>query len=235
MFWYCTTTSPITKEDEVETREILAKAGCIYKGNYFFAHTTRGDVSQEYINIDPIFTDAAALKTLGYRLMRPFEFEFNCVVGPAVGGIPFVYAVAFCAIEGLDPTQEAHRVTTAFAEKDGDGFAFGRMNFKKAVQGKRVLVVEDISTTGNTTKAICELVRHAGGELIGASLIWNRGEITAEMLGVPRLHALVAERMETYLIDEDPPGWGTLPLVADMGHPDYYPDYPGPRISLRTT
>lgn len=82
------------------------------------------------------------------------------------------------------------------------------------------------------TRAGCVLVREAGGELIGASLIWNRGDVTAEMLGVPRLHSLVNETVETFNIDDNPPGWGELPLVADIGHPDYYPDYPGPRIKL---
>lgn len=213
-------------------RDMLAKAGCILEGQFFFALKKAGLVTLKYIDIDPVFTDPAAVWSLGRALIQPFAGRFNCIVGPAIGGIPLVYASAFAAISGLDMTQEVHIVTTAFAEKKGDGFSFDRMAFAKAVKGRNVLVVEDISSTGDTTKAVCDLAKEAGGNLVGASLVWNRGDITADMINVPELHALVTERVQTYNVSEDPPGWGQLPLVSDIGHPDYYPNYKGPRITL---
>lgn len=219
-----------------QVRKLLSQAGCILEGDYFFALKKRGLISKKYINIDPVFTNPASVRSLGHALVRPFQLareeRLTCIVGPAVGGIPLVYAAAFAAIEGLDMGEEAHQINTAFAEKDGDGFVFGRMGFHKAVRGQNVLVVEDISSTGETTKAVCELVKQAGGNLIGASLIWNRGGVTAEKIGVPELNALVTEGVETFEVSALPEGWGELPLVSDVGHPDYYPEYRGPKIQL---
>ena len=127
---------------------------------------------------------------------------------------------------------DIHQVETAFAEKDGGGFKFDRMGFERAVNGKDVLILEDISSTGDTTKATCEVTTAAGGNVIGASLIWKRGDFTAEHLGVPTLNALVDERVQTWKISDNPPGWGELPLVGDVGHPEYYEDYPGERTYL---
>jgi orotate phosphoribosyltransferase len=138
------------EEDMTNHRDMLARAGCILEGEFFFALKTRGKVSKKYINIDPVFTDPAAVRHFGHALTFPFAGKFSCIVGPAIGGIPLLYAAAFASIHGLDMTQKAHLISTAFAEKDGDGFVFNRMGFEKAVKGQRVLVVEDISSTGLT-------------------------------------------------------------------------------------
>lgn len=74
------------------------------------------------------------------------------------------------------------------------------------------------------------------GHVIAASVVWNRG--VAELgpaLGVaPEMaHALVTESIPSYA-PESHDHWGIWPLVMDVGHPEHFPEYPGPKIKLLT-
>jgi orotate phosphoribosyltransferase len=211
----------------MDIRALLHETGCVLEGEHFFALKKKGLVSKKYINIDPLFTQPEILERIVSDLIFPFAGSFNCLVGPATGGIPLVYAATYSAkASGIDVQ------STAFGEKDEAKFTFQRMGFAKAVHGKNVLVLEDISSTGESSGGVASLVNEVGGNLIGASLIWNRGNVTAEQIRVPRLHALVTETVTTWRVEDKPPGWGTLPLVGDIGHPEYYSDYPGERLKL---
>lgn len=208
----------------MDVRKTIADAGCVLEGQFFFALKKRPNVSTKYINIDPLFTYPQAILVIGAMLAHPWEGEYDVIAGPAVGGIPVVYSVA----NGSNKKD----VRAVWADKQEDGtFALERMGFVQAVRGKRVLVVEDVTSTGSSTLAVCDLVRENGGILVGASVIWNRGNVTEYDVGAPKLHCLVTESVTTYKADEHPM-WGTWPLVEDIGHPDHFPDYPGPRIKL---
>ena len=50
-------------------------------------------------------------------------------------------------------------------------------------------------------------------------------------LGVPALHSIIEEPVDAHKAGEHPK-WGEWPLVADIGHPGHFPDYPGPKIRL---
>lgn len=206
-----------------ELREALAEVGAVLEGEFFFALKKQGNVSLKYINIDPVFTRSGLVQSIGQDLANPWLREAEAFAAPAVGGIPLLYAAA---------KAHAFYPTVAWADKQKDGtFAFERMGFAKALKGKRVALLEDIVSTGSSAHAVAELVRQAGGEVIGASFVWNRGNVTAEQLGVPVLHSLIEESVEVFKAGEHPM-WGTWPLVADIGHPEYFPDYQGPKIKL---
>lgn len=85
----------------------------------------------------------------------------DVVVGPALGGILVAYEVA-----------RALGTRALFTErKDGvmmlrRGFAIG--------EGERILVAEDIVTSGKSVKETVEVVRSAGGEILGVAAIGNR-------------------------------------------------------------
>lgn len=216
-----------------DLREQLDAAGCILEGEFFFSLKKPGLVSKKYINIDPVLTRPVLLNRICRELVMPFQGKFDSIVGPATGGIPLAYLCAEEArrAEWFECYTPDARV--AFAAKDGQGFTFDRMGFADAVKGRRTLVVEDISTSGDTTDKVCRLIEHCGGTVIGVSFIWIRGYVDARVLGVPRTNALITEGVETYNVnDAPPPGWGTQPLVMDVGHPEHFPDYPGPTIKL---
>lgn len=210
----------------MDVRKAIAKAGAVLEGEYFFALKKKPGTSCKYINMDPIYTDPDLVEVLGALLIEPWVDYVDTIAVPAVGAIPLAYAAARAC------KRRGRLVSTIWADKlASGGFAFERMGFVGHLPGQRVAVLEDIVSTGSSGQAVCELVERGGGTLLGASFIWNRGNVQAQDMGVRELHALVNEPVQTY-----PAGthemWGKWPLVEDIGHPEYYPDYPGSRIKL---
>lgn len=215
----------------------LERRGALLTGQHFFVLKS-AKVATMYVNSDPLFTDPRFLEFLGGALITPFTDTCEAIVGPAAGGIPLIYAAErylhFKSITEKMDSEASERavISTAWADKKPDGtFEFERMGFKKAVAGKRVVVVEDVTTTGDSMGVTADLVREAGGIIIGATCIWNRGDVTAEALGVPEFHALVSEKIPSWYAGEHPE-WGRWPIVSDVGHPERYPNYPGGMVSV---
>jgi len=81
------------------------------------------------------------------------------------------------------------------------GFVIKR-GYDKLVAGKRVLVVEDVVTTGGSAKKVIEATRSVGGDVVGLAVLCNRGGITPkDVADPPILHALVNVKFDAW--DED--------------------------------
>ena len=213
----------------MNTRNILQEAGCILEGDFFFALKSKR-VAKKYINIDPLLTkpdmlDEVIRKMTAKVSLSSAVYPPEVVAGPAVGAIPLVYL-----FERHFPPRGC--LQTVFAEKSSDGFVLERMGFRDAVSGKPVLVVEDITSTGESAKRTGEAIEAAGGHIVGYAFIWNRSPetVNSASMGATVLN-LIEESVASFLPEEHPE-WGALPLVTDIGHPEHFPDYPGPKIEL---
>ena len=213
-------------EEGVDIRTAIASTGAVLEGEHFFA-LKKGGVSTKYINMDPTLTRPNLLRVLGSLLISPFLRSCDAIAGPAVGGIPLVYMSAVA----LNIAHMNRDIRTAFADKTPEGFAFVRAGFAQSMHNRKVVVVEDVTTTGSSAKSVCDCVADAGGEVIGVHFVWNRGGVTKDMMGVDRIESIVTESVETWEPHKHP-HWGEWPLVSDIGHPEHFPDYPGPRIKL---
>ena len=107
------------------------------------------------------------------------------VAGPTTGGIILAHEVA---------RQLGGRAVYAEREENGKSRAL-RRGFQLA-SGERVLVVDDIMTTGGSVEETIAAVRSAGGEVIAAAVLVDRSGGNAR-LGVP-LHALWSLDIPTY-------------------------------------
>ncbi len=125
-------------------------------------------------------TEIAAL----VRDLRP-----SVVLSPALGGIVIGQEVA----RGLE-------VRAIFAERQ-DGALTLRRGFTLS-RGERVLVVEDVVTTGGSTRETIEVARAAGAEVVGAAAIINRSG-GQPALDVP-FRALASLTVPTYQPDACP-------------------------------
>jgi orotate phosphoribosyltransferase len=177
-----------------------------------------GRHSSVYVNKDMLYTDSERIALLCMDLGQPFvdrkhpEIQVQVVVGPAIGGV----ILAHCVAKHLS-FDSADTVRSLFADKDGEGFVIKR-GYDKFVTGKRVLVVEDILTTGGSVRGTVEAVRKVGGEVVGVAAICNRGRLTAETLGVPRLRSLVEMDLETWAENDCPLCRERIPVNTDVGH-----------------
>lgn len=207
----------------------LEEIGSVYTEKHFVYAS--GKHGSGYINMDPLFTQTELGKEVGLELIKPFMGKFETVAGPATGGIVLAQWTA-----NASSSQEAP-VASVWADKIGNKqFDFERGGFKDQIKGKNVLVVEDLLTTGGSVEKVCRLVERYGGNIVGVSVVCNRGGVNAEDLGVPRLEALTSVSFEA----QDPESCKlckrSVPIVEDLGHGEGYkqinPQYLGGYIKL---
>jgi orotate phosphoribosyltransferase len=155
-------------------------------------------------------------------LQHPREAEaFGAAIAARARGLD-VQAVLSPALGGIVIGQEAGRalgVRAIFAERQ-DGKLSLRRGFT-LVPGERVLVVEDVITTGGSTRETIEVARAAGANVVGAAAIVDRSDRSPHggsassadaVLDVP-FRALATLSLPTYTPDECPLCAAGLPVV----------------------
>ncbi|MDR1965519.1 MAG: orotate phosphoribosyltransferase [Synergistaceae bacterium] len=160
----------------MEPLEILQKLGVLQTGHF---RLTSGRHSDRYMQCAKLFEHPEESAELCGRLAETFKKQgrgIGVVAGPALGGIIMAYEVAraLCA-------------RNIFAEREN-----GAMTFRRGFRvepGERVLVVEDVVTTGGSVREVIELLRGMDAEVAGVGSIVDRSAGTAAF-GVD-FHALV--------------------------------------------
>ncbi|MGC1304568.1 MAG: orotate phosphoribosyltransferase [Caulobacteraceae bacterium] len=121
----------------------------------------------------------------------------DVVVSPAVGGI----------IPGYE-TARWLKVPSLYVEREGGVFKFRRGFHLEP--GARVAMVEDIVTTGLSSRECIAAIKAAGGEVVCAACIVDRSGGEADV-GVP-LIALARHKVPAYPADQLPPELAALPV-----------------------
>lgn len=179
------------KEAEEFHLQLIQETEALRTGHFVL---TSGKHSGRYVNKDDISTKPKILDSLADWIVEfvwSESLKVGVVAAPAVGAIAFGNRVA---------EQLGREVVSVFAEAEGDKFVFRRGYERFIHPGVKVLVVEDIITTGKTTRAMIEAVEALGGEVVGIGLIWNR---STEEFFVP-VFACVSQTFPTYDPSECP-------------------------------
>lgn len=126
------------------------------------------------------------------------EKATDIVVAPAMGGIIVGYELARqLGVPGI------------FTERENGVFTLRRGFHLEP--GARVIMSEDIVTTGKSSRECIEAIRVAGGEVVGATCLIDRSNGSVDV-GVP-LISLVKMDVKTYEADELPPELAATPAV----------------------
>jgi orotate phosphoribosyltransferase len=174
---------------------------------------TSGKHGAVYVNKDAIYPHTAATASLCEALAELFsEDQVDIVVAPALGGIILSQWVAH-HLSRLNQRE----VLALYAEKMESTFVIKR-GYDKLLPGKKILILEDVLTTGGSVRKVVKAVRALGGYVIGIGALCNRGEVTPEDLGhVPKLIALVNKKMETWNPDQCPLCTQGVPINTSVG------------------
>jgi orotate phosphoribosyltransferase len=169
-----------------------------------FVHTS-GLHGSTYINKDGIYPDPELVSALCQAMACHFTGSWMCgqeydtVVGPAMGGIILAQWTAHWSLD-----RHGKKPFAVYAEKEGDGFVF-RRGYDAFVRDRRVLIVEDVLTTGCSVRKVVEAVRAIGGTVMGVAALCNRGGVTAEALGgIPNFFSLLSLDLETWEEEDCP-------------------------------
>ncbi len=177
--------------------EILQEAGVLLEGHFLL---TSGRHSDKYLQCAKIFQNAKYSEELCASLAELYkESNVDIVIGPAIGAILISYEVA-----------RQLGVPNIFAERDAEGKMTLRRSFT-IEKGQRVLVVEDVVTTGGSVREVVELVKECGGEVVGVGSIIDRTAGKVDF-GVPYKAVLPIE-VESYEADQCPICKKGIPVV----------------------
>ncbi|MBZ4686491.1 MAG: orotate phosphoribosyltransferase [Clostridia bacterium] len=144
-----------------EIIEILKDTGALLTGHFLLSSGLHSD---RYIQCAKVLQYPDLAEKLCSQLAEKVrDFNPDLVIGPALGGVVAAYETA-----------RALNKPGIFAErKDGE------MQIRRGFQinpGQRVLIVEDVVTTGGSVKEVLKKVKECGGEVVGvASLIDRSG------------------------------------------------------------
>ena len=95
---------------------------------------------------------------------------------------------------------------------------FRSRGYDELIRGKRVLVLEDILTTGNSVKKVIEVARQIPCDIVGVAALCNRGGITSAQIGnVPELFSLLELSLETWEPKDCPMCQQKIPINTSVG------------------
>lgn len=166
---------------------LFRKTGAFLEGHF---QLSSGLHSPQYLQCALVLQHPEHAETLGRSLAAHFaQDKVESVVAPAIGGIVIAHEVA-----------RALGVRALFTEREA-----GEMTLRRGFRlspGERVLVVEDVITTGGSTRETMEAVARSGAVVIGAGSLVDRsgGNVS---LGVRRA-ALLTLQAPAYQPSECP-------------------------------
>lgn len=185
---------------EQEVLSILGKVGAIIVDSHIVY--TSGKHGKAYINKDAVYPHTRDTSALCRAIAAHFaDSGADMVIAPVIGGVILSQWVAHHLTE-----MTGREVLSAYAEKDGDSFVIKR-GYDKLASGKKVLVVEDVLTTGGSARKVVEAVRALGADVVGLGVLCNRGVSAADTGNPPRMFALLNLKQDAW--DE-----GCCPMCA---------------------
>jgi orotate phosphoribosyltransferase len=150
--------------ERAEVKEIFKKTGVLQEGHF---KLSSGLHSDKYLQCAQVLQYPDQAQKLADELAARFsDIEIDVVVGPAMGGVTLSYAVGL----GLGKK-------TIFTER-----VEGEMTLRRGFQlksGDRVLVVDDVLTTGKSVNEVIEVLDREEADLVGVATLVDRsaGEV----------------------------------------------------------
>lgn len=144
---------------EAQVKQLLVDTGAILEGHFLL---TSGLHSPMYVEKFQVLQHPKYTETLCKALAEKFSDQrIGVVVGPVTGGILLAHEVG-----------KALGTRAIFTEREN-----GKMTLRRGFRierGERVLIVEDIVTTGGSIKEVVDVVNAHGGELVGVGMLVDR-------------------------------------------------------------
>ena len=173
--------------DSISVLELFRRCEGFLEGHF---QLSSGLHSAGYLQCARVLQYPEHAETLGRALAeRAAPLQPGAVLSPALGGVVIGHEVA-----------RSLGVRAIFAERR-DGQLTLRRGFYFE-QGERVLVVEDVVTTGGSTRETIDVAAEAGGAVVGAAAIIARGEKPVRF-DVP-FDSLVSMSLPAYGVTECP-------------------------------
>ena len=214
-------TDPSAPDIADRTEELFRSSGALREGHFLLKSGRHGDA---YVEKFAVLSDPAATSELcsfwaAEARRADGTAAVDVVCGPTTGGVILAFE-----------TGRQLGVRAIFAEEVRDDHGTSRREFRRGFRigrGERVLLVDDILTTGGSLLAMIPAVEALGGEIVGCHVLVDRSGDARRTITSPRtgraypLRALWRLNLSTY-----EPGPPTCPQCA-AGTPIHAPGSTG--------
>lgn len=171
-----------------EVLQVLEKKNAVLRGHFVLSS---GRHSNLFVQKFRVLEEPRLAQSFGDAIADSFAGGFDVVASPAVGAVVLGFSTALSG--------DARFI---FAERSNDALSF-RRGFEVGSR-ERVLVVEDVITTGGSAREVVNLVRSNGATVVGVGSLIDRGDPTRPPdLGAP-LHALLRLEVESWEASDCP-------------------------------
>jgi len=159
--------------------EALKKTGALLDGHFLLSS---GKHSEKYIQCAKLLQYPKIAEEVVAVVTQKINLDFDTIIGPAMGGIIPAYILG-----------RQNDKKTIFAERVNNKMALRRGFEIKS--NEKILIMEDVITTGKSSLEVKKLVEKYGGKVVGFSCIANRGLAN---LNLPVFEAIKIE-FKTYM------------------------------------
>ena len=129
-----------------------------------------GKEADYYVDLRRVTLDAEAAPLVGQAMLNATkDFDYEAVGGLTLGADPVATAMMHAA------KQQGRNINSFVVRKEGKAHGLQRRIEGPDVKGKKVLAVEDTSTTGGSVLTAVEALREAGAIVVGVAVVVDRG------------------------------------------------------------
>lgn len=137
-----------------------------------------GRKSKFYLDIRKSYGDPELLNGLADRLWDAFNCETDCVVGYGFGGIPLATTIS-----------SRHNLRLVNIREDRKDHGTGQqIEGYQPKPGDRVIIPDDVFSTGSSIKRATEIIRQTGAEIVKYGVVVDREEGDPSSLEAPLVH-----------------------------------------------
>lgn len=184
--------------DQSEVIEIFRKAGAYLEGHFILTSGLRSPIflQKARVFMHPDLTERLC-RALADKIRAAVPGKIDYIVGPAVGGLIPAYETS----RHLGPP-------AIYVERENGRFRLRRF---EVAPGARVVIVEDIVSTGLSIRETIEALQELGIDVVAAACVIDRSAGKVDV-GVP-LIALAQYEVPAYPADALPPELAAIPPV----------------------
>ncbi len=169
------------KDIDTKVINILKKVGAVITNDHFvYTSEKHGSI---YINKDALYPHTQLTSKVGKMFAEKYKNkDIDVVAAPALGGIILSQWTAYHLSK-----LKKKEILGLYTEKTPDKNQIFTRGYDKLIKGKKVLVIEDLTTTGGSVKKVVDSVNAVGGKVVAVCVMVNRDpkNVTSANIGAP--------------------------------------------------
>lgn len=197
--------------------DILKKVGAVITDSHFVY--TSGKHGSVYVNKDAVYPHTKETSQIGKLFAEKYKnMNIDVVAAPALGGIILSQWVAYHLSK-----LKRKEILGVYTEKTPDKQMIFTRGYDRLIKGKKVLVIEDLTTTGGSVRKVVDTVKAAGGKVVAVCVMVNRDpeHVTSKVVGGP-FSALGVLKASAFDEAACPLCKKNIPINTDVGHGKKY-------------